>query len=128
MTPEVLDRLQALSTTGYDPDDPESIERYAAMNAEFHDIIATLSGNRRLAELITRLMLESRRFIQIAQLTPEHGREVVVQHAAIVQAFRSGDRDAVRDAVRLHIEDSWNVVLDSLSATSGSPGSRSTGG
>lgn len=119
MTEEALERLEALSTSSYDPDDPDSLQRYAAENAEYHDIIGTLSGNRRLADLITRLMLESRRFVQIAQLTREHGEEVVLQHVAIVEAFRAGDSAAVGDAVRVHVEDAWDLVLDSLAAASG---------
>lgn len=120
MTDEGLDRLQELSVVGYDPDDPESLQQYAVVNAEFHDIIGAASRNRRLAELISRLMLESRRFVQIAQLTAEHGQEVAAQHKAIVEAFRSGDRAAVTEAVRAHVEDSWHLVLDSLTVTSGS--------
>lgn len=119
MTAEALERLQALSTSGYDPDDPDSMQRYLAENAEYHDIIGTLSGNRRLADLIRRLMLESRRFVQIAHLTRAHGEEVVLQHVAIVGAFRAGDRDAVGDAVRVHVEDAWRLMLYSLAAGSG---------
>lgn len=122
LTPDALDQLHELSATGYDPDDAESVQQYAAVNAEFHDIIGKFSGNRRLADLIARLMLESRRFMQIAQLTPEHGRDVKVQHAAIVAAFRAGDREGVSEAVRIHVEDSWNLVLESLATPSSAPG------
>lgn len=111
-------RLDELSQVGYEPDDPESLGRYALINAEFHDIIGRASGNRRLADLIERLMLESRRFVQVANLSAEHGREMAVQHQAIVDAFRSGDKDALAEAVRLHVTDSWTLVLDSLLAQS----------
>jgi DNA-binding GntR family transcriptional regulator len=124
LTPDALDQLHALSATGYDPDDAESVQQYAAVNAEFHDIIGIFSGNRRLAALVTRLMLESRRFIQIAQLTPEHGRDVTVQHSAIVAAFRAGDQGGVSEAVRIHVQDSWNLVLESLATPRSAPGER----
>jgi len=116
MTPEALERLDELSTVGYSPDDAESIAHYAAVNAEFHDIIGNASGNRRLAELISRLTLESRRFVQIANLTYEHGQGVVHQHQAIVAALRAGDRAEVSETVRFHVADSWNLVLGSLGA------------
>jgi DNA-binding GntR family transcriptional regulator len=119
MTGDALERLDELSTVAYVVDDPESLVRYAHVNAEFHDIIGTLSGNRRLAEMITRLMLESRRFVQVAQLTNEHGQQVMQQHRAIVDAFRAGDRDAVGEAVRLHVTDSWTLVLESIGAGAG---------
>jgi DNA-binding GntR family transcriptional regulator len=114
ITPEALQRLEELSTVGYVPDDADSIARYAVVNAEFHDIIGNASGNRRLAELITRLTLESRRFVQIANLTHAHGQGVVHQHKAIVEALRAGDRVAVGETVRYHVADSWNLVLGSF--------------
>ncbi len=113
-----LDRLEELGTVGYDPHDPDSLLEYTRVNAEFHDIIGSLSGNRRLADLVTRLMTESRRFVQVANLTGNHGREVIAQHKAIVDALRAGDRDAVAEAVRAHVTDSWTLVLDSIGATS----------
>jgi GntR family transcriptional regulator, rspAB operon transcriptional repressor len=111
-----LTRLSELSTIGYDPDDRDSMITYVAINSEFHDIIARASGNRRLAELIARMMQESRRFIQIAILNEEHGRRVIEQHEAIVDALRARDRDAVADAVRLHVEDGLQMTRDSLIA------------
>ena len=114
LTPEALQRLDELSIVGYSPDDAESIAHYVMINAEFHDIIGNSSGNRRLAELITRLTLESRRFIQIANLTYAHGQAVVHQHTAIVEALRARDRAAVGERVQYHVADSWNLVLGSL--------------
>ncbi len=124
MSDDALDRLQELSITGYDPTDSASLERYAVQNTEFHDIIAKRSGNQRLADQISRLMLESRRFVQIAQLTPEHGQLVVSQHQAIVDALGARDRDAVSEAVRVHVEDSWHLVLDSLTEAAGTAADR----
>ncbi len=118
VTDEILDRLAALGTVGYDPQEPGSLDEYMRVNAEFHDIIGGLSGNRRLADLGTRLMTESRRFVQVANLTGDHGKEVVAQHKAIVDALRSGDRDAVADAVRAHVTDSWTLVQESMGVSS----------
>ena len=122
MTEEALERLEVLCAVGYDPHDVESLERYMTVNGEFHDIIGGLSRNRRLAELVTRLMTESRRFMQVANLTGDHGKDVIAQHKAIVSAFRSGDREAVAAAVRSHVTDGWTLVLDSLAVTSGGHG------
>ena len=116
LSDEELDRLSELSTIGYSPDDRESMITYMGVNAEFHGIIARASGNQRLAELITRLMQESRRFIQIAILSDEHGQSVIAQHVAIVDALRAKDRAALADAVRLHVVDGHTVTLDSLIA------------
>ncbi len=114
MTDAHLDRMAELSSVGYVPDDRQSLIEYVAVNAEFHQIIAGASGNERLAALIERLMLESRRFIQIAILSEEHGRLVVDQHTAIVNALRAKDRDGLAEAVRVHVLDGHTVTLDSL--------------
>lgn len=111
-----LDRLTELSTIGYDPDDRESMLTYLSINAEYHEIIARASGNKRLADLISRMMQESRRFIQVAILSENHGRRVIEQHEAIVDALRARDRDAVAEAVRIHVEDGMHVTRDSLIA------------
>ena len=116
LTEAQLDRLSELSTVGYVPDDRESMIEYLAVNAEFHDIIARATGNERLAALIERLMQESRRFIQIAILSEEHGQVVIDQHIAIVDALRAKDRDALAEAVRVHVLDGLHVTLDSFVA------------
>ena len=118
ITDDALNRLEELGSVGYDPEDAGSLDRFLSVNAEFHDILGSQSANRRLADLVTRLMTESRRFVQIVSLTGFHGKDVVVQHQAIVDALRSGDRDAVGDAVRTHVTDGWTLVLDSLGVTS----------
>ncbi len=116
LTDTQFDRLTELSRIGYVPHDSESMITYIAVNAEFHEIIARASGNERLATLIERLMQESRRFIQIAILSDEHGQLVVDQHIAILDALRTKDRDAVADAVRVHVLGGQAVMRDSLMA------------
>lgn len=111
-----LDRLSVLSSPGYDTDSVDSMVAYTAVNAEFHDIIGYASGNQRLADLIARLMMESLRFVQIANLSGDHGRAVMAQHRAIVDALQAGDRTLLADAVRQHVQDSWTLVTDVLDA------------
>jgi DNA-binding GntR family transcriptional regulator len=107
-----VDRLVALSDAGYDPDDLPSLIAYTNINAEFHDIIAKGSGNRRLVDLINQLMAESRRFVHLAVMSEENGRAVRQQHMDIADAFRRRDRVAVAEAMRVHVEDGRQVVLD----------------
>ena len=110
----MLQRLDALSDIGYDPDDHDSMVRFISSNAEFHITIAQGSGNRRLADLIALLMTESRRFAQIANLSGAHGQAVTEQHKAIVSALRTRDRNRIADAVTAHLRQSASLVLDSL--------------
>ncbi len=112
-----IDRLTELSSVGYDPEDRESLMHYIGVNAEFHDIIAQGSGNRRLAELITVLMTESRRFIHIAILSEEHGQLVRRQHEQIAAAFRARDRAGLAEIVRAHVDDGRVVVHDGMAVS-----------
>ena len=112
-------RLTELSRIGYTPENRESLLTYIRINAEFHDIIARASGNARLADLIDRLMQESRRFIQIAILSDAHGQSVIEQHFAIVEALRSRNADAIDSAVRVHVEDGMHLTRDSLLSVEG---------
>lgn len=112
-----IDRLTELSGVGYDPEDRESLIAYVATNAEFHDIIAKASGNRRLIELIRQLMTESRRFVHMAILSEEHGEAVRLQHAQIADAFRQRDRATAIELLRAHVEGGRLAVLDGLAVS-----------
>ena len=109
-----IERLTELSDIGYDPEDRESLIAYVAANAEFHDIIAKGSGNRRLVDLITQLLTESRRFIHMAILSEEHGEAVRLQHAQIADAFRQRDRATAIELMHAHVEGGRLAVLDGL--------------
>ena len=54
-----LDQLDALCVA---PDPAEDVETIMARNRDFHLLIGKLSGNRRLADVIERLVWESDRF------------------------------------------------------------------
>lgn len=109
-----IERLVELSAIGFDPGNQDSMIAFVGANAEFHEIIAVGSGNRRLAELAMSLMQESRRYIQVATLTEELGQAVQRQHAEIAAAFRARDREAVAEAVRAHLDDSRAATVGSL--------------
>ena len=109
-----IDRLVELSAIAFDPDDKVSMIAFVAANAEFHEIIAVGSGNRRLADLALSLMQESRRFIQVATLSDEYARTVQQQHVDIATALRDRDREAAMEAVRVHLEDSRAATVGNL--------------
>lgn len=109
-----IERLVELSAIGFDPASQDSMIAFVGANAEFHEIIAVGSGNRRLADLAMSLMQESRRFIQVATLTDELGQSVQRQHHAIAEAFRTHDRAALLEAVRVHLDDSRLATVKSL--------------
>jgi len=83
-----------------------AFDRYVALNARFHETIAEAGGNQLLMQNLRRLgnplmQVQSRR-----ALTVTRAEESVVEHEAIVAAFRSGNLAAVRRAVSAHVESS----------------------
>jgi len=82
-------------------------ERAHEQNMEFHQQIAQASGNRRLADLIVRLMEDMRRMLAFDPriVTPR-------QHMEIVEAIKHGDRATAEQAMKRHMEKTKSRLLD----------------
>jgi len=82
-------------------------ERGYELNMEFHQRIARASGNRRLADLIMRLMEDMRRMLAFDPriVTPR-------QHMEIVEAIKHGDRATAEQAMKRHMEKTKSRLLD----------------
>jgi DNA-binding GntR family transcriptional regulator len=82
-------------------------ERAYEQNMEFHQLIARASGNRRLADLIMRLMEDMRRMLAFdpRSVTPR-------QHLEIVEALKHGDRAEAEQAMKRHMEETKSRLLD----------------
>jgi DNA-binding GntR family transcriptional regulator len=82
-------------------------ERAYEQNMEFHQRIARASGNRRLADLIMRLMEDMRRMLAFDPriVTPR-------QHMEIVEALKHGDRATAEQAMKRHMEKTKSRLLD----------------
>jgi GntR family transcriptional regulator, transcriptional repressor for pyruvate dehydrogenase complex len=78
----------------------------AALDVEFHGILAEASGNRALTlarEPLQRLLEPS--FRRILQSVPDAGARLLRAHAAILEALAAGDADRIEDWTRRHLED-----------------------
>ena len=82
-------------------------ERAYQLNIEFHQLIARASGNRRLADLIMRLMEDMRRMLAFDRLlvTPR-------QHMEILEAVKHRDRARAELAMKRHMEQTKSRLLD----------------
>jgi len=82
-------------------------ERACELNIEFHQLIAQASGNRRLAELIKRLVEDMRRMLAFDSrfVTPQ-------QHLEIIEALKLRDRAKAEQAMKRHIEETKSGLLD----------------
>ena len=90
---EIL-RKQREATVG-DPD-------VGQLDADFHSTIARASGNPVLAAFVRALHRETEP-VHYLDLSPEVGRETVIQHQNIVKAIEAGDSEAAQAAVVEHL-------------------------
>lgn len=88
-----FDQLDALCVA---PDPAEDAEAAMARNRDFHLLIGRLSGNRRLADVIERLVWESDRFFCYQAHSGYPADEVPTAHQRLVQVMRSRDQASVR--------------------------------
>jgi DNA-binding GntR family transcriptional regulator len=82
-------------------------ERANALNMEFHQRIARASGNRRLADLVQRLMDDMRRMLAFdpCSVTPH-------QHLEILEALQQRDRSRAEQRMKSHMEETKSRLLD----------------
>jgi DNA-binding GntR family transcriptional regulator len=81
-------------------------ERANELNMEFHQVIARASGNRRLADLIKRIMEDMRRMLAFDPRLVEPR-----QHEEIIEALKHGDRAKAEQAMKRHVEETKSRLL-----------------
>jgi GntR family transcriptional regulator, rspAB operon transcriptional repressor len=114
-----LGRLETLSRIGYDAGDAESVRDFLRLNREFHHTIALATGNGRLAAMVGALLDESQRCIHLGILTHPRSHAAQVEHTALLDAIRLGDRDAARREVLAQLAASREMVREDLATLRG---------
>lgn len=107
ITPSELEVLACVHA-GYTGDDDEAYDRYTDENRRFHTLIAEVSGNRELAELVSRLHDRLARFMVMRGA----GRTMEGTHSRIIEALRAGDAQAARQAMFDEIAETREAILD----------------
>jgi GntR family transcriptional regulator, transcriptional repressor for pyruvate dehydrogenase complex len=105
-------RLEALCAP-FQPGDPPSRRRHLDENLEFHRIIATAAGNLRMVRVLTQLMEHMLRLI-ILRLNQSTGEDVVGEHRALVQAFRSRDPELARELMIGHLTVARQATIEAV--------------
>lgn len=81
------------------------------MDSHFHEVIARLSGSKRLQELAQTLRRHMLRYrVQSIYLT-ENVMRAIEGHKGILEAIEKGDMDDVQKAIKRHLEQSKRDVL-----------------
>jgi len=99
--------------------DEEAPVIYAAFNREYHLAIATMSGNRRLASLIGRLLDEGMRLFFLNSLDPTP-HEMADPHGDVAKAIAAHDAGEARRIMMAHVAETQQRTLRSLGASVGS--------
>lgn len=93
---------------------PESIERFARLNREFHARLAACSGRAKLCRLMDMLRDQVEGYVRIDAASPGRLEEAQDEHWAIFAAFRAGDKRATARLCAAHCEHTLANVLSSL--------------
>ena len=103
----LLENREKESALSDESDVDASYERAYELNVAFHHLIARASGNRRLADLIKRLMEDMRRMLAFDPrfVEPQH-------HMEIIETLQRGDRAEAAEAMRRHVEETKSRLLD----------------
>jgi GntR family transcriptional regulator, rspAB operon transcriptional repressor len=80
-----------------------NVEQMMLLDRKFHDTLARAAKNAVLADVLRNLHERSLRFWFISLRDPDHHRNVLAQHRAIVKALKSREPDAAEAAMRDHI-------------------------
>jgi GntR family transcriptional regulator, rspAB operon transcriptional repressor len=95
-----------------------SHEEWDGANAAFHEFQIDLAGNALLSrfyrELSVNLLMQVIRGGRV-----EGHATLVTEHRRIVDAFEAGDLDAVRHAIRAHVETGKRIALDAIERAGG---------
>ena len=98
-----LQKLQDIVETSEKITEKRDVEQMMLLDREFHDTLARAAKNAVLADVLRNLHERSLRFWFISLRDPDHHRNVLEQHRAIVKALQSRQPDAAEAAMRDHI-------------------------
>jgi DNA-binding GntR family transcriptional regulator len=102
--------LDALRTILADMRTEDQIDRWVALNAEFHDVINQASGRPRLLELIQRFREQSQPYIRLYVQRLHKSAEARKEHRTILDALADRNAERAEIAVRAHLMSTGRAV------------------
>ena len=87
------------------------VRAYVELDAQFHEIIAGLSGSRRLLELAQALRRHMVRYRVQSIYAPDNVLRGIKGHKAILAAIETGNTNTAAEAIRNHLEQSKKDIL-----------------
>ncbi len=114
VTDRQLEEIQREAAFTYTFKDPNSYLHFLDMNKVFHFKIARLSGNRRLADSIAKLLDEMTRIFHLGLDLRDSADEMRNEHMALVNAIGNHNPDQAEKLMRDQILRSQQRVLEGL--------------
>ncbi len=89
----------------------DEVQSFVELDAQFHEIIARLSGGKRLLELAQSLRRHALRYRIKSINLPGTALRAIEGHKGILRAIEANDHEALTEAVRKHLEQSKEDTL-----------------
>lgn len=90
----------------------QRFEEFATIDLEFHRLLVTADGNRRLLQMWETLTGVTHAFITVNASQDQHGYRVIAQsHEAILKAVQTRDKDALQTALTDHLDGAERELL-----------------
>lgn len=86
-------------------------EQMMLLDREFHQMLAEIAGNRRLADILSVIHAQAQRFWATTLSSVTHMEEVIAEHNAIILALEEGDTQCAAEAARAHIQSFKRALL-----------------
>jgi DNA-binding GntR family transcriptional regulator len=102
-------RLRAALAENASFDDRGDVAAYLDFNERFHQLLAEISGNALLLQLVDQLRTQTFR-LQFRKMTPQARRAAVAEHDAVGSAVLAGDEVAADTAMRDHVSHGARVI------------------
>lgn len=110
---EILEESE-WSEAGRDPSQEREVRRRVKYNQQFHGLIVTASGNRRLEKLLQRTVELPLIFKAVFWYTPEERRIADHHHRMILRALEGGDGERAEILMREHVYEARDRVIRAL--------------
>lgn len=114
-TPGVdLAALEELASHEYRYRDRATYFEFLERNRQFHVMLAELSGNDRLARIISQILEQMQRFFFLGLDLGDFGSEMREEHELLTRALLAGNREHAVDYLSKQIERSKERILKAL--------------
>ncbi len=96
--------------------DPQDVgeKKLQAMGNSFHSVVAEISGNERLRDLLLLMEPQLERCRAISYAVPGRGQEAQLEHFEVLSAIEKRDADQAERLMRVHLVNSLRDALRSF--------------